>query len=145
MFYRLKERCLLRGWEKLPHAVIDRRAACAVFISFGEMEALQLCNGKINTDLPLIDPKIREMLPMIELTGYIEKCRQGDTILPEQEYRVYPSHYIRTAHSFDDIGRHDWLRESTEPKHSRIKPFSCARTGLPARCSGTAGQKGWSI
>ena len=98
MFYRLKERYLLRGWEKLPYAVVDRETARTMFVSGAEMEALQLCNGKINTDLPLIDPKIRDMLPAIEKNGIIEKCQRGDAILPDQEYRVYPSRYIRTAH-----------------------------------------------
>ena len=98
MFYRLKERYLLRGWEKLPYAVVDRESARTIFVSAVEMEALQLCNGKINSDLPLIDPKIREMIPVIEKNGFIEPCERGDALLPEQEYRLYPSRYIRTAH-----------------------------------------------
>lgn len=97
-FYRLKDQFLLRGWEKLPFALVDRERGRTVFIPSQEMAALQLCNGKINLDLPLIDPGIRKMIPRIEENGIIEKCERGDAVRPEQEYRLYPSRYIRTAH-----------------------------------------------
>jgi len=62
------------------------------------MQALQLCNGKIDTSLSLIPQDIRDMLPLIEQNGIITRCEPGDTILPEQEYKCYPARYIRTAH-----------------------------------------------
>ena len=98
MRYVLNERYLLRGWEQLPYAVADKESGEAYFISAQEMDALQLCSGRIETDLPLIPSAIREMLPKIEQSGIIRKAQPGETIRPEQEYRKYPARYIRRAH-----------------------------------------------
>lgn len=98
MFYKLHEKLLLRGWQKLPNAVLEKGVSRPLFISAKEMAALKLCNGLIDTDLPLIPQEIRDLLPMIEAKGFITRCECGDTINPEQEYKLYPARYIRTAH-----------------------------------------------
>lgn len=98
MRYILNERYALRGWEKLPWAVADSRTGQTHFISAQEMDALKLCNGKIETDLPLIPRELRNMLPVLEKNGIIRTAATGETIRPEQEYRKYPVRYIRTAH-----------------------------------------------
>ena len=98
VFYRLKENYLLRGWEKLPYALVDKNRRDPVFVSAKEMQALQLCNGEIDLSLPLIDGEIRDLIPLIEKNGVIERCERGQRISPEQEYRRYPARYIRTAH-----------------------------------------------
>ncbi len=46
MRYILNERFELRGWEKLPYAVADRKTGRAQFITAQEMDALKLCSGK---------------------------------------------------------------------------------------------------
>lgn len=98
MFYKLHEKLLLRGWEKLPNALVEIGVSRPLFISQKEMEALKLCNGKINTSLPLIPQEIREQLIPLQERGIIIPCEPGDSIRPEQEYRRYPARYIRTAH-----------------------------------------------
>ena len=98
MKYILDKRYRLRGWELLPYAVADRETGKAIFINAQEMDALKLCNGLIETDIPLISQEIRDMLPTIEKNGFIRPAKQGETLLPEQEYRKYPARYIRTAH-----------------------------------------------
>ena len=98
MRYILNERFALRGWELLPYAVADRRTGRVSFISAQEMEALKLCSGRIETDLPLIPRQLRDMLPVLEKNGIIRPAAEGETIRPEQEYRRYPARYIRTAH-----------------------------------------------
>ena len=98
MFYKLKENYLLRGWEKLPYALVDKNKTYPVFITAREMQALEMCNGQIDLSLPLIPQQIRDMIPQIEKKGVIRRCEKGDAIAPEQEYRRYPARYIRTAH-----------------------------------------------
>ena len=98
MFYRLNEKLLLRGWEKLPYAVIEKGVTRPLFITATEMQALQMCNGLIDLSLPLVPQAVRDMLPMLVERGVIIPCRRGETINPEQEYRLYPARYIRTAH-----------------------------------------------
>ena len=98
MYYKLNENYLLRGWQKLPYAVVDKRRQRPIFINAKEMRALELCNGQIDLSLPLIPQEIRDMIPQIEKNGIIRACEPGDAIAPEQEYKLYPARYIRTAH-----------------------------------------------
>ena len=56
------------------------------------MQALQLCNGRIDLSLPIVPQEIRDLLPLIEERGLIARCEPGDSIAPEQEYRCYPAH-----------------------------------------------------
>ena len=98
MYYRLNENYKLRGWQLLPYALIDNKRRYPLFISAKEMQALQLCNGRIDVSLPLISREIRELLPLLEEKGIISSCTAGDSINPEQEYKLYPARYIRTAH-----------------------------------------------
>lgn len=98
MYYRLNERLLLRGWKKLPYAMIEKGISRPLFINAKEMEALQLCNGLIDLSLPFISQEIRDMLPEMERRGIIIPCERGERTNSEQEYMCYPARYIRTAH-----------------------------------------------
>lgn len=98
MFYKLHHKLLLRGWQKPPYALLEQGQHRPLFIGYREMEALKLCNGLIDTSLPLIPQEIRDVLPELEKNGWIIPCERGDTIRPEQEYKRYPARYIRTAH-----------------------------------------------
>lgn len=98
MYYKLKEQYQLRGWKFLPNAVVIKGRRDPIFISAKEMQALQLCSGLIDVSLPFISDEIREMLKIIEKNGVIEECEKGDSINPDQEYKLYSSRYIRTVH-----------------------------------------------
>ena len=98
MFYKLKSRFLLRGWQKLPYAVADDVTKRTQFIQKKAFDALQLCDGKIDLSLPLISQEIRDIIPVLVNDGVIEECAKGDTIEPRQAYHLYPARYIRTAH-----------------------------------------------
>lgn len=75
MFYRIKERFLLRGWERLPYALVDRHTKRTNFLRRDEFELLSLCDGTIDLSLPLIPSKVREMVPVLEKKGIIEPCK----------------------------------------------------------------------
>ena len=98
MFYRLKEQFLLRGYERLPHALIDSRTGKAVFLREKEMNVLKLCDGTVDFDLPLIPDSWRELVQEVEKHGVAEPCERGEGISEKQKYRLYPARYIETAH-----------------------------------------------
>ena len=98
MYYKLNEPFLLRGWEKLPYAIVDSRKGAAKFISAEEMQTLQYCCGTIDLDIPLIPEKCRELLPILVKYEIVHPCEPGDRIAPRQEYRFYHNRYIKTAH-----------------------------------------------
>ena len=82
MYYKLHEDFLLRGWQKLPYALVRKNSGVA-FISRKEMQALELCNGKIDTNLPLIPGEVRALLPKMAENGVIVPCEMGDSISAE--------------------------------------------------------------
>ena len=98
MFYKLHEKLLLRGWQKLPNAVVEQGVGRPVFITAREMDALKLCNGMIDVDLPLVPQELRDLVKLAAERGWVAPCERGDAIRPEQAYKCYPSRYIRTAH-----------------------------------------------
>lgn len=98
MFYKLHEKLLLRGWQKLPNAVVDKGVSWPLFITAKEMEALKLCNGLIDVDLPLVPGELRELIRRAEKQGWVAPCGRGDDIRQDQACKLYPARYIRTAH-----------------------------------------------
>lgn len=98
MYYKLKEDFMLRGWDKLPYALVNRRTKRTQFLRKNEMDALMLCDGTVDISLPFIPKEIRDMIPVIEKNGIIEKCSAGEKLEKNQEYVKYPARYIRTAH-----------------------------------------------
>ena len=94
MYYRLKDKYLLRGWKKLPYAIVDSETGHAHFLMPGQMEALELCDGSFDVSAPFIPDDLKHEISEFEKHGYIEECRQGDVLKPNQEYRKYPSRYI---------------------------------------------------
>ena len=98
MFYKLHEKLLLRGWQKLPNAVVEQGVGRPVFITAREMDALKLCNGMIDVDLPLVPQELRDLVKLAAERGWVAPCERSDAIRPEQAYKCYPSRYIRTAH-----------------------------------------------
>ena len=116
MFYKLKPRFLLRGWQKLPYAVVDDITKNTQFIPRKAFDALQLCDGRIDLSLPLIPQEIRDIIPVLVQDGVIEECTQGDTIEARQAYHLYPARYIRTAH-WSITGRCGSSRDTTGIQH----------------------------
>ncbi|MBQ9595347.1 MAG: hypothetical protein IJR35_05740, partial [Synergistaceae bacterium] len=80
MFYRLKDNFVLRGYEKLPYAVVNIKTGAANFIDGNMMNALEYCNGNIDLSLPVIPEEVREYIAIAEKAGVIEPCEQGHAL-----------------------------------------------------------------
>ncbi len=98
MYYKLNEKLMLRGWQKLPYALVEKGYSRPLFIKASEMQALMMCSGKIDLSLPIVPQAVRDLLPELVKRKIIVPCERGDSIAPEQEYKCYPARYIRTAH-----------------------------------------------
>ena len=98
MYYRLSYRYLLRGWKKLPYAVVDRATGNATFISAGEMSILNLCDGKMDFAYPIFDDKTRDIVREYCKMGVVVQCEEKEELLPIQKYKLYPSRYVKSAH-----------------------------------------------
>ena len=98
MYYRLKDKYLLRGWQKLPYAIVDSTTGEALFLMPAQMEAIELCDGSFDVSASFIPDYLKHEISEMEKHGYIEQCMQGDRLKPNQEYRKYPSRYIHSVH-----------------------------------------------
>ena len=98
MRYILDKRFQLRGWDKLPYAVVDRRGARARFVDAQTMEALRLCDGRIDLDLPLVPQALRAVAQNLAKHGIVHEAGPSETLGDEQRYRLYPNRYLKSVH-----------------------------------------------
>ena len=98
MYYRLKEKYRLRGWELLPYAIVDSETHRAHFVNKTCFDALTLCNGSVDLDLPLIPQSVQDSIRELSEQGYIEPCSPGTGISEEQNYQRYPNRFMESAH-----------------------------------------------
>lgn len=95
--YRLKDNYVLRGWDKLPYAVVNTSAGITQFLSLRQFQAVQLCNGDVDFSVPSIPEDFRHMVSEMESFGIVEQCESGKGLTSYQQYRKYPSRYIRSV------------------------------------------------
>lgn len=63
MYYKLQENVCLRGWDRLPWAILIRPKNQVSFIrNEAEFQALELCNGKIDCDGALVLQRLRDII-----------------------------------------------------------------------------------
>lgn len=98
MYYKLKERYRLRGWERLPYAIQDTQTGSTDFIDEIAFQAASFCSGLVDVDSPLLLPAHKKVITELKKNGIIEECGNGDGLQQEQEYRLMPCRFIRRAH-----------------------------------------------
>ena len=94
----LREDLVLRGWEKLPYAVVERPHNGVTFVDARTFEALSLCDGQIDLSLPIISDEVRAIVEKLEEQGAVRPCEPGERLTPDQEYRCQQNRFVRTAH-----------------------------------------------
>lgn len=98
MYSRLKDKYNLRGWKLLPYAVVDTEKHRAHFFQKDTFDALTLCDGSVDFELPLIPETIRNNAKELLEQGYIEECAPGEGIAERQQYRCYSNRFMERAH-----------------------------------------------
>ena len=98
MYYKLKDNFALRGWEKLPYALVNLDNGATEFLNQEAMSALELCDGSVDLSVPFIPRASKEFVRNLEENGVVEQCRAGAGLAERQKYRKYPARYIRQAH-----------------------------------------------
>ena len=96
MYYILDERYALRGWQKLPFAMVDRRIGRTTFLPKADMALLLDMDGR--TDQAGASEERKQALKKLEEQGIIHSCEPGTKLKDYQRYKFYDNRYIRTAH-----------------------------------------------
>ncbi|MBQ7593848.1 MAG: radical SAM protein [Synergistaceae bacterium] len=98
MYYKLNEKYILRGWENLPYALIDTRTGLTSYLSARQFQAMKYCNGKVDLSMPFIDSETQSTIKQAHQAGIIEPCEPGEKLMPNQEYKKFPSRYLNRVH-----------------------------------------------
>ncbi len=97
-YYRIKDSFVLRGWEKLPWALVQRPHNRVSFLSKEAFDALSLCNGRCDCSMKIIPQQIRSLIAQAQKEGVVEPCAYGEGLHADQEYYQYPNRFIKVAH-----------------------------------------------
>ncbi|MBD5549096.1 MAG: radical SAM protein [Lachnospiraceae bacterium] len=98
MYFLLNEPYLLRGWQKLPYALVDERSGRTQFCRKTEMDVFLLCNGHVDVSAEGLSETERNILKELEKKQIIRPCAKGESLRLAQLYKSYDNRYIRTAH-----------------------------------------------
>ncbi len=98
MYYRLKEKYLLRGWELLPYAIVDTEKHTASFFDRKTFDVLSLCEGNADFSLPLFPQAVKDTVDVLLEKGIIVECSAGEGITEKQKYKKYNNRFMRRAH-----------------------------------------------
>lgn len=97
-FYKLSDKYILRGWDKLPYAIVNDSTKVPKFLTEDQMRVISRCNGEWDFDSILTLDEDRECVKKFMSEGFIEQCREGEGISPRQEYLFYPNRYVSFVH-----------------------------------------------
>ncbi len=97
-FYILNEPFALRGWEKLPYAVLDKKTGRVFFLNAKAFEVLELCDGGIDFTLPIFSDETRNIAKQLEKEGVVSACEHGAKLQEGQTYHLYKNRFIKRAH-----------------------------------------------
>jgi radical SAM protein with 4Fe4S-binding SPASM domain len=95
--FRLGKNFTLRGWDRLPYAVVDLRNGEAVFLTRGQFQPLYdlLSNGVLREEesLGVYD----DLVSMGTNRGFLEEHSEGASLAAYQEYKKADCRYIKSV------------------------------------------------
>lgn len=96
MRYVLDERFVLRGWNKLPYALLDQQKNRAIFVNRDDFIFLLKLNGKQDIDELLEDENKKKILEILEKEKAVHEAAPGET--RNLYYQFYPAMYKSSVH-----------------------------------------------
>ena len=99
MFYKLKNDYQLRGWQRLPYAMVDRSDGKIIFLSKEAFSLLNRCTGLLDSEGILFTDADRKMLKLLHEKDLLDCFEQmTEPLADDQAYRYYDNRFIRLAH-----------------------------------------------
>ena len=97
-YFILNQPFCLRGYEKLPYALLHRPENSIRFVNKDTFWALSLCDGKTDCSLPIFPENVRNIVQELVKNGIARECEYGAELSGDQQYKLYENRYVRTAH-----------------------------------------------
>ena len=92
-FFILQEHYLLRGYSKLPFALVHPNYSNTEFFTKDEYKLVLDCDGNTDIDYENLSERQKTIFRNMLNAGIIRQCEKGETLNPEQEYILYPSKF----------------------------------------------------
>lgn len=94
MYYRLQDNFILRGWDKMNTAMVERPGNQMIALSEMNFKVLLLCDGETDFDgLALSEEETVSLQKMLE-EKVIAVCSEPTPLREEQRYRRYPNRFV---------------------------------------------------
>lgn len=97
-YIRLRSGYVLRGWQRLPWALVRKRDGRPYFMNHESFRACQFCNGRFTADVLAALGVGRDALEGLDRLGALEYLDEPGYLEPDQEYRRFDNRYIRLVH-----------------------------------------------
>ncbi|MDR2559923.1 MAG: radical SAM protein [Oscillospiraceae bacterium] len=96
-YLRLKDDFALRGWDKLPYAIVNQKTGRAVFLNKEQFKALKLCDGTKENAQAASLPEFADFRRMGIEQGFLEEHTEynGSGLKDYQRYKKFDCRYIK--------------------------------------------------
>lgn len=94
MYYRLKPGYVLRGWEKMPWALVHRPENYVQVLKQEEFQTLLFCDGVTDSGVEYLSDVMRTLLYKYEKEGIIEKTADRLPLKEDQFYQYFHNRYV---------------------------------------------------
>ena len=96
MYYIIKERYGLKGWNDIPYALYDFTSGSVQVLDNLAFNTLSLCNGKVD-NIALLTIHL-EAIDQLRKFDIIEECNYGCELQEYQKYKAASCKFIFSAH-----------------------------------------------
>ena len=97
MQYILSAHYALRGWQRLPYALVDLDTNNVTFLSQERFLLLFHCDGSYEISASALNDRHTAALQEYITAGVVTACVEGDALQEEQRYRQYPARFKESA------------------------------------------------
>lgn len=98
IFYSLNENYLLRGWEKLPTAIVHRLAGEVAFIETHLYDKIRNNNWMLFEGSPFLSAEQKLFFTEMAEKGVFELTEHIRPLSEMQQYKTYPNRFLRAVH-----------------------------------------------
>ncbi len=97
-YLRLKENVMLRGWDKLPAALVDSKSPAVSFIQPEVLMMLRQDDGVLLRNSALRTPVQNRIVEQMIKAGMLEETDWPVKLSEEQKYYKYPNRFLHMVH-----------------------------------------------
>lgn len=98
MRYVLNDNIRLRGWKNRPFCLYFPKYQESNSITKDQLLLLLKCDGVHDIDEEAMDEETKKIFSKMKESGTVKPALFGETILPEQEYKMFPADFKRVVH-----------------------------------------------